>query len=108
MKLIHTAALAALLAFGPLTAQADSCTYIQESMWAGPFKVCDMPADAARCEALGKEDDNRDAVHAAGSCATEGVVGTCDMDGVQRLYYEGDPAMLEIGCSFQNGDWKEG
>jgi hypothetical protein len=108
MKLIHISAAAAVLAFGPLTAQAESCTYIQESMWAGPFKVCDMPADAARCEALGKEDDNRDAVHSSGSCATEGVVGTCGMGGVQRLYYEGDPAMLEIGCSFQNGDWNDG
>jgi hypothetical protein len=24
----------------------------------------------------------------------------------KRIYYEGDPSGLEIGCGFQGGEWK--
>lgn len=110
MKAAVIAALA-VLAMGPLAAVAQegagSCTYIQKNMFAGPFKVCDQPVDAAKCEELGKTDENSDAVHAAASCPADNLVGTCDMgDSGQRLYYEGDPGGLEIGCGFQGGEWK--
>jgi len=81
------------------------CNYTQENMFAGPFKVCDMPSDAANCEELGNTDDNADAVQSDGACASEGSVGTCDMGDVKRIYYEGDPGGLEIGCGFQGGEW---
>jgi len=81
------------------------CNYTQENMFAGPFKVCDMPADAAACEELGNTDDNTDAVQGDGACASDGAVGTCDMGDVKRIYYEGDPGGLEIGCGFQGGEW---
>jgi len=109
MKLFSALAVATLLAMGPLGAQAEgSCTFIMENMFAGPFQVCEMPADAARCEALGQEDDNRDAVHAAAACPTDDIVGICDMGDVQQVYYEGDTMGLEIGCGFQGGDWQDG
>lgn len=81
------------------------CTYVQENMFAGPFKVCTMPASAATCDELGNTDDNRDAAHAAGDCPAEAVVGTCDLGDSKLLYYEGDPGGLEIGCGFQGGEW---
>ena len=81
------------------------CTYVQENMFAGPFKVCTMPASAATCEELGNTDDNRDAAHAAGDCPAEALVGTCDLGDSKLLYYEGDPGGLEIGCGFQGGEW---
>ena len=114
MTMTFTARLAAvaLLAAGPLagTALADDaghCRYIQQNMFAGPFKVCDMPATAEQCAELGKTDDNSDAAHGAGNCPDAGRVGICDRgaDG-QRVYYEGDPDGLEIGCGFQGGEWK--
>ncbi len=90
---------------GAIAADGGHCNYTQENMFAGPFKVCDMPADAAQCDELGDTDDNADAVYADGACPAEDAVGTCDMGETKRVYYEGDPNSLEIGCGFQNGDW---
>ncbi len=106
MKKFPITAVAAL-AMSPLAVYAEgSCTYIQQNMFAGPFKVCDMPATPDQCTELGQTDDNKDAVHAAADCAGEGVVGICDMGETKRMYYEGDPGGLEIGCGFQGGEWK--
>lgn len=102
----------ALMAVGSLAAgtaladEAGHCTYIQQNMFAGPFHVCEMPIDAARCEELGSTDENKDAVHAQGACPTEELVGTCNKGDTQLLYYDGDPSGLEIGCGFQDGDWE--
>ena len=79
--------------------------YTQENMFAGPFKVCEMPTDAAKCEELGNTDDNTDAVQGDGECASEGAVGICDRGDSKLVYYEGDPGGLEIGCGFQGGEW---
>lgn len=100
----------ALLAIGPLTAFAEGhCNYVQKNMFAGPFKVCDTPVTPEKCAELGKTDENSDAVHGAGDCSTDGKVGVCDMgDAGKRIYYEGDPGGLEIGCGFQGGEWKAG
>ena len=81
------------------------CNYTQENMFAGPFKVCEMPTDAAKCEELGNTDDNVDAVQGDGECASEGAVGICDRGDSKLVYYEGDPGGLEIGCGFQGGEW---
>ena len=81
------------------------CNYTQENMFAGPFKVCQMPTDDAACEELGNTDDNADAAQGDGACASEEAVGTCDMGDVKLVYYEGDPGGLEIGCGFQGGEW---
>ena len=81
------------------------CNYTQENMFAGPFKVCEVPADAAKCEELGNTDDNADAVHGDGECASDGAVGVCDRGDSKLVYYEGDPGGLEIGCGFQGGEW---
>jgi len=98
--------LALMSSNGVMAADAGHCNYTQENMFAGPFKVCDMPSDAANCEELGTTDDNADSVYGDGACPTEDAVGTCDMGDVQRIYYEGDPSGLEIGCGFSNGDWE--
>ena len=109
MKAAVIAALA-VLAFGPLSAvaqEAGQCSYTQKNMFAGPFKVCDEPVTAEKCAELGKTDENSGAAHAAGSCPTASLVGTCDMGANgKRHYYEGDPGGLEIGCGFQGGEWK--
>jgi hypothetical protein len=81
------------------------CNYVQENMFAGPFKVCQMPTDAAACEEFGNTDDNSDAVQGDGACSTDGLVGTCDLGESKLMYYEGDPGGLEIGCGFQGGEW---
>lgn len=81
------------------------CNYTQENMFAGPFKVCQMPVGAEGCETLGSTDDNADAAHGDGDCAAEGAVGTCDTGDQKIVYYEGDPGGLEIGCGFQGGEW---
>ena len=81
------------------------CNYTQENMFAGPFKVCEMPTDAAKCEELGNTDDNADAAQGDGECASEGAVGICDRGDSKLVYYEGDPGGLEIGCGFQGGEW---
>ena len=103
----------ALLAIGPLTASAADgagpCNYTQKNMFAGPFQVCDQPASAEKCTELGKTDENSGAAHGDGDCAAEDRVGICDMgDAGKRVYYEGDPGGLEIGCGFQGGEWKTG
>lgn len=110
MRLTAKIAAVALLVAGPLAApaladDAGHCNYIQQNMFAGPFKVCEMPIDAAKCAEIGKTDENKDAVHAAGACATEALVGTCDKGATKLLYYDGDPSGLEIGCGFQGGTW---
>jgi hypothetical protein len=110
IRLTAKIAAVALLAAGPLagTALADDagqCKYIQQNMFAGPFHVCEMPIDAAKCAELGKTDDNKEAVHAAGACPKENLVGTCDKGATKLMYYDGDPSGLEIGCGFQGGTW---
>ncbi len=84
---------------------AGHCSYVQQNMFAGPFKVCQAPANAAQCEELGETDDNHDAVHGDGDCSADGAVGTCDLGDSKVVYYEGEPGGLEIGCGFQGGDW---
>ena len=106
-------AAAALLAIGPLTASAQDgtghCSYTQKNMFAGPFKVCDMPVNDSKCTELGKTDDNSGAAYGDGACPTEGQVGVCDMGAAgKRVYYEGVASELEIGCGFQGGEWKTG
>ncbi len=90
---------------GPEISGEGSCTYVQENMFAGPFDVCQEPVGAESCTALGETDDNANAVHAAGACASEGLVGTCDLGATKLRYYSGDAGGLEIGCGFQGGDW---
>lgn len=98
-------ATASTLAGAGLTEDAGYCQYVQQNMFAGPFKVCEMPIDAARCEELGKTDENKDAVHAVGACLTKSLVGSCDKGATRLVYYEGDPSSLEISCGFQGGTW---
>jgi len=110
MRLTAKLAAIALLVAGPLAGpaladDAGSCKYVQQNMFAGPFKVCEMPIDAAKCEELGKTDENKDAVHAGAACPTEALVGTCDKGATKLMYYEGDASGLEIGCGFQGGTW---
>ena len=90
---------------GAKAAGDGHCNYVQENMFAGPFKVCQMPTDAALCEELGNTDDNADAAQGDGECSMEAAVGTCDMGDSKLVYYEGDPGGLEIGCGFQGGEW---
>ena len=94
-----------MLGAGNVYAEDGHCAYTMENMFAGPFKVCLQPSDAAACAETGTEDDNADAVHGEGACSAEGSVGTCDMGEQQMVYYEGEPDGLEIGCGFQGGDW---
>lgn len=96
---------AGLYAGTALAADAGSCQFVQQNMFAGPFKVCEMPIDAAKCAELGKTDENKDAVHDAAACPVAALVGTCDKGATKLLYYEGDPSGLEIGCGFQGGTW---
>jgi hypothetical protein len=104
-------AAAIALAGGSIVAMADShgdsgsCVYVQENMFAGPFDVCQAPVDADGCAEIGQTDDNADAVHSAGACSLEGLVGTCDIGTSKVHYLTGDPGGLEIGCGFQGGDW---
>lgn len=95
----------ALMSSGSVFADDGHCNYSMENMFAGPYKVCQMPADAAACEEIGNTDDNADAVQGDGACASEAAVGTCDTGDYQVVYYEGDPGGLEIGCGFQGGEW---
>jgi len=81
------------------------CNFVQENMFAGPFKVCQMPVDSAGCDELGATDDNHDAAHGDGDCSADAVVGTCDLGDSKVVYYEGDAGGLEIGCGFQGGEW---
>lgn len=96
---------AGLYAGTALADDAGSCKYVQQNMFAGPFKVCEMPMDAAKCAEIGKTDENKDAVHAGAACPKEALVGTCDKGATKLMYYEGDPSGLEIGCGFQGGTW---
>ena len=34
-----------------------------------------------------------------------GFGGKGDLGDTKRIYYEGDPGGLEIGCGFQGGEW---
>jgi hypothetical protein len=70
-------------------------------------KTCQEPANEEGCATLGTTDDNSDAVHAAGSCPTDGATGICDTGDNKYVYYGGDLGGLEIGCGFQGGDWTD-
>ena len=94
----------ALLGAGNVLAEGH-CDFTMENMFAGPFKVCLQPSDAAACAETADEDDNADAAHSDGACAAENAVGTCDMGEQKMVYYEGEADSIEIGCGFQGGDW---
>jgi hypothetical protein len=85
---------------------AGACNFTMKNMFAGPYKVCQTNQDEAGCTTIGSTDDNSDAVHSAGDCSADGVVGSCVMEGTSVVYYEGDPTGLEIGCGFQGGTWE--
>ncbi|WP_101759012.1 hypothetical protein [Oceanicoccus sp. KOV_DT_Chl] len=100
------ASLATLLLVTPLGAYAGSCNFVQENMFAGPFNVCASPVDAGRCEEFGDEGSNADANYTDASCVTDKVIGTCVMEEYTLIYYSGEADSLEVGCSFQGGNWK--
>ena len=87
-------------------AQAGSCNYVQENMFAGPFDVCAEPVDSARCTEFGEEGSNASAVYSEDACSADKVVGTCVVDDYSLIYYSGEADSLEVGCGFQGGDWK--
>jgi hypothetical protein len=103
--IIRYSAVALLLSIS-VSVQAGSCNYIQENMFAGPFKVCAAPVDQERCDEFADEGSNADAVFGEESCSDKDVVGVCTMEGYSISYYTGDAESLEVGCSFQGGDWK--
>lgn len=111
MKAAAIVAVAAL-AFGAQSAMAQEpghCKFTLKNMFAGPYKACFEPASPEKCTELGTTDDNSDAVHGAGACPAEGVIGVCDMGASgKNVYYDGDAGGLEIGCGFQGGEWKAG
>jgi hypothetical protein len=97
----------ALLAAAPFAQAAESCSYTQKNMFAGPFKVCEEPINEAKCTEIGKTDENSGAAHGGAACPVEKLVGTCDKGATKLRYYDGDPAGLEIGCGFQGGTWSK-
>lgn len=80
---------------------------MQNNMMDAAVKTCEQPANAAGCKVLGETDSNSDAVHGAGDCPTEGGKAICDTGEIKWVYYDGDWSGMEIGCSFQGGDWTE-
>ena len=105
-----TVSVFALLAVWVIAARADDtghCSYAQQYMGAGPFRVCESPVAADACAVLGRTYENQDAVYSPGSCPVSGLVGTCDKGDSQLLYYEGVPSELQIGCGFQGGNWRK-
>jgi len=106
MVLVATASLT-----GMSPAEAGSCNFIQESFFVGPYAVCQNPTTPEQCTELGQTDLNHDAVYSAGPCDTTSIVGTCLTSAPDNgpdtaiVYYEGEPAMLEITCGFQGGFW---
>ena len=93
------------LAGGPQAVDDGHCDFILETTSVGPYKVCQMPTDAALCEKIGSTNDNADAVQGEGECSAENAVGTCDTGDRKITYYEGDPSRLGTGCGFQGGEW---
>ena len=105
--LSKAAAISTLVAlFAAMPVQAGSCNYIQENMFAGPFKVCAASVDKERCDEFADEGSNADAVYGEEACNDESIVGVCTMEEYSISYYSGDAESLEVGCSFQGGDWK--
>lgn len=92
--------------FLSLSANAGSCAFTQENMFAGPFEACQSPIDKAGCEELGTEGSNANAVHSDGECTKDKLVGTCVRDDDSIAYYTGEADGLEIGCGFQGGEWE--
>ncbi len=90
------------------TEGAGSCTYVIKNMFAGPFDACSEPVDAANCDILANEAENSGGEHSTGACSTEGVIGTCTVDGLATHYYSGDAFGIEIGCGFQSGTYTSG
>jgi hypothetical protein len=82
-----------------------SCSYVQEYRTAGPFKVCQTPANAEGCEKLGSLGQNRDASHSPKACETRFIVGTCDFGHSEIFYYSGYAEALATGCKYQGGTW---
>ena len=89
-----------------LSAQAGSCNYTQENMFAGPFKVCAEKVTEERCETLGTEGSNANAVYTKDSCNTANTVGVCKLERFSLTYYTGNAEELEVSCAFQGGEWK--
>lgn len=97
----------ALVASNGAVADGDGhCKYTRENEHTPqPYKVCQMPSDAALCTELGTTNDNADAVYGDGACPTEGAIGSCNQETSKLVYYDGDPEGVEIGCGFTGGEW---
>jgi len=84
-----------------------ACNYVQKNMFAGPFNVCEQPLTAEECSDRGTQDENSNASHSDVACSSENEVGTCDNGTTEIIYYDGEAMNLEIGCSFQSGEWSQ-
>ena len=89
----------------PAVVNAGSCNFIQENMFAGPYEVCAMPVDKARCKQFGDEGSNTGTKYSDAECRAEKALGRCVLDEHTIIYYSGEPRDLEMGCSFQGGEW---
>lgn len=83
------------------------CNYLLDNMWQGPTRACDWPTTLEQCAELGSVNKNKDAAHGPGNCLLEGHVGICDLGALgKRVYYQGDPAVLDIACGSEGGEWR--
>ena len=99
-------AIAGLMLLLSTAADAGSCNFIQENMFAGPYDVCAAPVDRVRCDKFGDEGSNTDTVYSDAECATDKALGLCVLEEHTIIYYSGEIQALETGCSFQGGEWK--
>ena len=109
MKIIFTLLIFAVALISTGIAIADTgghCNFSHSSAYADePYMICEMPTNAEDCAAVGNAEGNADAVYGDGACSAENIVGTCDTGESKMIYYNGDASGLEIGCSFQSGEW---
>lgn len=71
---------------------------------AGTFTVCvTTPCDTLADRSGITYEDKSDVA----SCTPTGVIGTCAAADFDTIYYDGDPAVLSVGCGFMQGTWSD-
>ncbi len=83
-------------------AGTGACAAQQTSM-GGSYQVCVSAACDVLLDSSVMRYGNKTDV---GRCSERGLIGVCSTNTFDIHYYDGDPGVLPIGCSFQTGEWR--
>lgn len=92
----------------PINAE-EICEYqLFSEMTQTRMRVCEMPAAKTPCGVFPQQAyPSGEFKRYDGRCRLDNVIGICVLPRTKLVFYEGELGILETGCAFMKGSWRE-